>query len=97
MTELGFRQEGGDDPALQVAPEDGGGLQVRLSPRHPDRRLLRPLRRMPAQQETDPLPLHPVGGLRQGLHLDERCPDALQLPQKRQCYSTRRISQVRKP
>ncbi len=60
IVRTGICQEGGDDPSLEVAPEDGGGLQVRIPAGHTDRRLLRPLQRLPAQQEADPLPLHPV-------------------------------------
>ena len=62
----GLREEGGDDPTQQVAPEDGRGAQVRLPQGHAHGRLQRPVRRLHTQQEADPLPLHPERRLRQG-------------------------------
>ena len=35
----GLREEGGDDPAQQVAPEDGRGSEVRVQEGHTDGRL----------------------------------------------------------
>ena len=63
----GLREEGGDDPTQQVAPEDGRGAQVRLPQGHTHGRLQRPVRRLHTQQEADPLPLHPERRLRQGI------------------------------
>ena len=51
------REEGGDDPPLQVAQEAGRLAAARLHALLADGRLQRPLPGVQPQQEADPLPL----------------------------------------
>lgn len=77
-----------------MAQETGRIVAARFYALQSFGRLRRQVCQLYPQQETDPLPLHP-GELRQGLHFDQRRPDAQQLSQEGQRHYAGGLSEVR--